>query len=130
MTTSLVDHRAPKHVNTFNSQPFKPPNSAKMPVDEASLAVAFKECNLYNKPNWTDIAKKHGIDCRTLQQQYTGVTILIQEAVNTFNKKLTTEQERELVKEINCLSDAGFPPKHQTVTIIASAISGKPVGGH
>jgi len=82
----------------------------------SSIELAIEEANSQESPNYTQIAKKYGVDCSRLSRRCRGKTGSTADGIE--NKSLLNkEQEKALLNEINRLSARGTPP---TVTIVRS----------
>lgn len=71
---------------------------------------------------WQRIADKHGIVRSTLMHDATGETHL-QEEATTAQQELSSEQEEELVKYMEALTDWHLPPMRQMIQNFASEIA-------
>ena len=71
---------------------------------------------------WSEIADKHGVVRSTLTRNAMGETRPFKEAVIT-RYALTLQQEEELVKYIEALTDRHLPPTRQMIQNFASEIA-------
>jgi len=74
---------------------------------------------------YTHIAEKHGVDRNTLSRAHRGVQVP-RHVANHDQRKLTTQQEIELVKYIEELTARRLPPTRHMVRNFASAVAQSP----
>lgn len=86
-----------------------------------SIAAALDACELSEAPNYTQIAKEYGCDRTTLSRRHRGVTCS-QNELHESQQLLSHNQELELVKYINLLSEKGIPPTVSMVRNFAAEI--------
>jgi transposase-like protein len=92
------------------------------PIDDALAA-----CEAENSPNYTHIAKEHDVDRTTLSRRHRGKTGS-KASGRDQTAFLTTQQEKELVRYINGLTEDGLPPTNSMVATFASRIAKKQPG--
>lgn len=95
------------------------------PIDAA--LEALKSLDIGEKPNYSQIAKKYGVDRNKLSRRFRGVQG--SRAAQYENQQLLNNvQELELVKYIDKLCGRGLPPTKQMIRNFAQEISGKQPG--
>jgi hypothetical protein len=93
---------------------------------EAAIA-ALESLKLGEKINYTQIAKKYGVDRTTLSRRHRGGQA--PPSVKHENQRLLNDlQETELVKYIDRLTVRGLPPTRNMIRNFASQIAGKEAG--
>ena len=102
-------------------------NTDKM-VNEEDMKKALAEIESSKDPNYTTIAKKHGLTPSTLIRRAQGKTTSRAEFQDQVHQCLTNAQERVLVNQINRLTDRGMPPTSQMVRNFAEEMIGRVVG--
>ena len=93
------------------------------------IEEALAECDSIpsgDKTPWQRIADKHGVVRSTLTRRHRRET-RSREEVSTSQRNLQPEQEAELVKYIEELTERKLPPTREMVQIYASNIAGHPV---
>lgn len=88
-----------------------------------SIELALKELKLSDNPNISAIAKVYNVDRSVLSRRFNGVT---QSAAVARQKQqlLHPQQEQDLVKYINKLTDRGIPPTTAMVRNFAEQFAG------
>ena len=97
---------------------------------EASIASAIADLDSQKVPNYTQTAKKHGLERTTLMRRHKGISTSRRDATSIFSKKLTDEQEEALLMQIRRYSERGFPPSHRLVAKLVIQISREALGEH
>lgn len=77
------------------------------------------------KPIYTKIAKKHGVDRNTLSRAHRGVQVP-RRVANESQKKLNNQQELDLVKYILQLSERHSAPTRRMIQNFASSVASQP----
>jgi len=84
----------------------------------SSIELAIEEANSQESPNYTQIAKKYGVNCSRLSRRCRGKTGSTANGIK--NKSLLNkEQEKALLNEINRLSALGTLPTVSIVRVFA-----------
>jgi hypothetical protein len=99
-------------------------------MDPISLALEdLKSLKPGEKPNYTEIAKKHGVNRVTLSRRHRGVQS--SQATQYENQRiLNNQQSQTLIKWINELTERGLPPSHEILRNFVKEIVGKKPGKH
>src|SRR3982074_285663 len=97
------------------------PNNDQIP--EAIADLDTQKC-----PDLTTIVIKYGVLRKTLENQWKGKTISIQDANSQYHQALTNAQEKALIGIINNLTNRNMPPTSAIVKNLAEEIRGGPVG--
>jgi hypothetical protein len=84
-------------------------------TDEEAMKKALADLESYSKPNYTEIAKKHGVGRYTLSRRHQGQTTSRRDFFSNYRQCLTDIQEQLLIDQINRLTDRGIPPTSQIV---------------
>lgn len=104
---------------------FAPPQlNATMIMEEALAELDALDSN--NDICYAEIAKKHSVARSTLSRKHRGVSGSRAEP-GLARRNLQPEQEAELVKYIEALTERKLPPTREMVQIYASDIAGHPV---
>ncbi|KAF1924574.1 uncharacterized protein M421DRAFT_424711 [Didymella exigua CBS 183.55] len=93
------------------------------------ITEALAECDSVpsdDKIPWQKIADRHGVVRSTLTRRHCRETCSWKE-VSTSQQNLQPEQEAELVKYIEDLTERKLPPSREMVQNYASSIAGHPV---
>jgi transposase-like protein len=98
-----------------------PPISANMDAMDDALA-AIQSLEPGESINYTEIAAKHGLVRSTLTRRYNALTQSRKAAAST-RRKLSLQQEQELVQYIKKLTKEGLPPTRQMVQNFAASIA-------
>jgi Tc5 transposase DNA-binding domain len=102
-------------------------NTHKM-VNEDDMKKALAEIESSSKPNYTEIAQKHGLVLSTLLRRVQGKTTSRAEFQSQVHQCLTNAQERVLINQVNRLTERGIPPTSQMVKNFAEEMIGHAVG--
>jgi hypothetical protein len=97
-------------------------------TDEQAMAKALADLESYSKPNYTAIAKKHGVGRHALSCRHQGQTTSRRDFFSNHKQCLTDIQEGLLIDHINRLTDRGIPPTSQMVKNFAEEMIGRAVG--
>lgn len=109
MCTSAHMHGPSQKSSTHKNRPI----STKMDPIEAALATLEAQ---EGPPNYQATAKKFGVERTTLMRRHKKLTRSRSDYYES-RQIMTREQERDLVKYINVLSDRGIPPTPTIVCI-------------
>jgi hypothetical protein len=101
-------------------------NSTNLSSIEAALA-AIESLEPEEKPVYTQITAKYGVDRRTLARRHHGATIS-RDAQAQHQQALHTQQEKELLRYIERLPRQGLPPTRPIIRRFASDIAKKELG--
>jgi transposase-like protein len=93
-----------------------------LPID-----LALAECEKEAIPNWSAIAKKHGVHRTTLRRRFKGSQRSFVESRSENVQRLTLEQEEVLISFINKYSDRSMPPTSQIVKNVVEELCRGPV---
>jgi Tc5 transposase DNA-binding domain len=102
-------------------------NTHKM-VNEQDMQKALAEIESSLKPNYTVIARKHGLTPSTVIRRVQGKTVSREEFQSQVHQCLTNAQERVLINQINRLTERGIPPTSQMVRNFAEEMIGRAIG--
>ena len=91
------------------------------------MEAALKDLNLQDKKNISKVANLHGVDRSTLSRRFNGVTNPAK-VKHQKQQLLTPQQEKDLVRYINQLTEIGIPPTVAMVRNFARDIAGKRPG--
>jgi len=97
-------------------------------VNEDDMKKALAEIESSSKPNYTEIAQKHGLVLSTLLRRVQGKTTSRAEFQSQVHQCLTNAQERVLINQINRLTKRGIPPTSQMVKNFAEEMIRRDVG--
>jgi len=93
----------------------------------ASIEAALADLALQDSPNYTATAKKFNINRSTLSRRHRGKTAFVKESKQT-TSILSNQQEKELIRYINKLTERGIPSFNAMIRVFAYNISGKQPG--
>ncbi len=93
----------------------------------ASIEAALADLALQDSPNYTATAKKFNINRSTLSRRHRGKTASVKKSKQT-TSILSNQQEKELIRYINKLTERGIPPPNAMIRVFAYNISGKQPG--
>ena len=93
----------------------------------ASIAAALADLALQESPNYTATAKKFNINRSTLSRRHRGITVSVKESKQT-TSILSNQQEKELIRYINKLTERDIPSLNAMIRVFAYNISGKQPG--
>jgi hypothetical protein len=82
----------------------------------------------YSKPNYTAIAKKHGVGRHALSRRHQGQTTSRCDFFSNYKQCLTNIQEGLLINQINRLTNQGIPLTSQMVKNFAEEMIRRAVG--
>ena len=101
-----------------------------MRFNEEDMQAALADLATQDDPNYSATALKYKVERTTLARRHKNRTVSNQEATSIYRKKLTDGQEQVLLREINRLTNDGYPPKPKTVAGLAAGICGTEIGEH
>ncbi len=93
----------------------------------ASIAAALADLALQESPNYTATATKFNINRSTLSRRHRGIIAFVKESKQT-TSILSNQQEKELIRYINKLTERGIPSSNAMIRVFAYNISGKQPG--
>jgi len=93
----------------------------------ASIEAALADLALQDSSNYTATAKKFNINRSTLSRRHRGKTVFVKESKQT-TSILSNQQEKELIRYINKLTERGIPSLNAMIRVFAYNISGKQSG--
>jgi hypothetical protein len=102
-------------------------NADKM-INEQDIQKALAEVESSLDPNYTEIAKKYGLERSTLSRHARGKTTSREDFQSQVHQCLTDAQERVLIHQINRLTERGIPPTSQMVKNFVEEMIGRAVG--
>ena len=88
-----------------------------------AIELALEDLSLQEVPNYTETAKKFGVNRSTLSRRYRGKTASRDE-YREQKSLLNNEQTKVLINEINRLSALGTPATPAMVRVFASNLAG------
>ena len=91
------------------------------------IEAALQDLNLQDKPNISATAKLHNVERSTLSRRWNGVTNSTQ-MKHQNQQLLQPQQEADLIKHINELTEKGIPPTTSMVCNFAKEFSRKEPG--
>ncbi|KMP10263.1 hypothetical protein CIRG_09944 [Coccidioides immitis RMSCC 2394] len=77
-------------------------------VNERPMKIALQGLHGTKDPNYSTIARKHQINRITMWRRHLGLAVSKAEATSRFHKKLTAAQEKQLLRQLEDLSDRGL----------------------
>jgi hypothetical protein len=83
---------------------------------------AISDLETQERPNIKATAEKYKVKRKTLENQWKGKSVSIEEAVLTYRQCLTNSQEKALIAIINNLTDRNMPPTTAIVKNLAEEI--------
>jgi len=92
-----------------------------------SIEAALADLALQDSPNYTATAKKFNINRSTLSRRHRDKTASVKESKQT-TSILSNQQEKELIRYINKLTERGIPSPNAMIRVFAYNISGKQPG--
>ena len=94
----------------------------------ALIEVALADLALKDSPNYAATAKKNfNVNRSTLSRRHRGITASVKESKQTTSIH-SNQQEKELIRYINKLTERGIPPTNAMIRVFAHNISGKQPG--
>ncbi len=93
----------------------------------ASIEAALADLALQKSSNYTATAKKFNINRSTLSRRHRDITASVKESKQT-TSILSNQQEKELIRYINKLTERGIPSLNVMIRVFAYNISEKQSG--
>ena len=93
----------------------------------ASIEAALADLALQESFNYTATAKKFNVNRSTLSRRHRGKTAFVKESKQT-TSILSNQQEKELIRYINKLTERDIPSSNAMIRVFAYNISGKQPG--
>jgi transposase len=118
-TPQLNAHKLGKIAATSDTN-----NSTTM--DPIAMAIIWLDSQ--SEPNYTEAAKKFGVNRTTVSRRHRGITTSRKQFISTFKKNLTDAQEEQLLEYLNALTQQGLPPTHQMLENLVVEILKEPIG--
>ena len=97
-------------------------------VNEQDMQAALAEIESSLAPNYSEIARNHGLVLSTLLRRVQGKTTSRAEYQSQVHQCLTNAKERVLINQINRLTERGIPPTSQIVRNLAEEMIRRAVG--
>jgi hypothetical protein len=94
---------------------------------EERMTAAFAALDLQKTRNYSQVAKKYGLERTTLSKRYKGETVSRKVFLSESRQCLTEAQEEALIEQINKLTDRHIPPTSQMVKNFAEEMIGREV---
>ena len=88
-----------------------------------AIELALEDLSLQEVPNYTETAKKFGVNRLMLSQQYRGKTVARDE-YRKYKSLLNSKQTKVLINEINRLSALGTPATPAIVQVFVYNLAG------
>jgi hypothetical protein len=95
------------------------------PIEDA--LASLESLKPGEKPCYAKVAREYGCDRNTLSRRHRGVQGSVQEKVE-YERLLTLNQEKELIKYIDLLTTRNLPPTKGMIWNFAEEIAGKRPG--
>jgi len=96
---------------------------------EMQMQLALEACHEFSNPNFSAIAREFPpVNRQTLKRRFYGEQALRAFANSIHRQNLTIEQEEQLIRHINMLTNRGLPPTSSIVRNLAEEMINRPVG--
>ncbi|EFQ99471.1 hypothetical protein MGYG_02482 [Nannizzia gypsea CBS 118893] len=92
------------------------------------MEAAIEDLKSQEVPNFSETAKRYGVNRVTLSRRFKGATVSRAEATSIHRKKLPGTQEEDLLQHIEKLAKEGRAPTPQIIRNLADKLAKEPVG--